>query len=348
MSFPLSDPKGYYAALGLKNTAQAVDIKKAYHLRAKELHPDHNSSPDATVAFQSVVEAYRVLSDSDQKAFYDAQCQGKAVNKASIASPTRYSMIFWTGLCVLVVVCLFVFYLPWGATDSPPPDTRKNDVVVVLGDSRPPPAIGELRHVQTDRLRIYEEPDKTSPLRTVLERFATIQIIGLTEQEHWVLVRTPGGLSGYAQIYALFPGPGEGPKSRRCWDGLDAPDPANGEVLLRRGMGERSLDIRNLTKSDALVKLGSANGVTFLTVFVQAGTEVTVPGIPDNIPLRATFATGRHYSAGCMAFLTDFAAYALSWRLSSAERTSTPLVLSLSFATPLSIERFLSDEPEEP
>ncbi len=349
MSFPSSDPKGYYAVLGLRNTASPEDVKKAYHQRAKELHPDHNPSPDATIIFQNVAEAYRVLSDPDRKSFYDAQCQGKkgggrSFRGGSTSYISRHPRVLWCAIAFSIGAFLLTLGVVWWPDAGDAPGHRQDDRVVVAGDTRLPPALGELRHVQTDRLRVYQKPDKTSPLLTVLERFSTVQIIALTEYPDWVVIRTPEGVSGHAQIYALFPGPGDGPKSRRCWDNLDAPAPANGAVLLRRGMGTRPLDIRNLSKSDALVKLKSGDGVTYLTVFVQAGTEITVSGVPDDVPLRAVFATGRDYSPGCIAFLTNFSAYSVGWRLHTSDRTAPTLVLSLSFATDLPVEQFLSDE----
>ena len=65
------DPKGYYAILGLSLTASAADIKAAYRRRAKELHPDRETSPNATKEFQHLNEAYSILSDPFARAQYD-------------------------------------------------------------------------------------------------------------------------------------------------------------------------------------------------------------------------------------------------------------------------------------
>lgn len=58
-----SDPKGYYAALGLDPSADTEQIKAAFRERAKRVHPDRNAQPEAEVAFQRINEAYRVLRD---------------------------------------------------------------------------------------------------------------------------------------------------------------------------------------------------------------------------------------------------------------------------------------------
>ena len=58
-----SDPKGYYARLGIKSSASAEDIKRAYRHLAKELHPDRNNDASAKSRFQAANEAYSVLSE---------------------------------------------------------------------------------------------------------------------------------------------------------------------------------------------------------------------------------------------------------------------------------------------
>lgn len=61
----------YYKILGLTTTATAVELKKAYQVRAMELHPDRNIERDTTVEFQALQEAYAVLGDPDDRAKYD-------------------------------------------------------------------------------------------------------------------------------------------------------------------------------------------------------------------------------------------------------------------------------------
>ncbi|TVQ05871.1 MAG: J domain-containing protein [Leptolyngbya sp. DLM2.Bin27] len=65
------DPAGYYDLLGVPHTAPVTEIKSAFRQKAKDLHPDKNSSPDAVRQFQHLSEAYEVLSNPDTRARYD-------------------------------------------------------------------------------------------------------------------------------------------------------------------------------------------------------------------------------------------------------------------------------------
>lgn len=51
----------YYAVMGLTPSATLDDIKKAYRNKAKQLHPDRNSSPNAEAEFIELQEAYEYL-----------------------------------------------------------------------------------------------------------------------------------------------------------------------------------------------------------------------------------------------------------------------------------------------
>jgi hypothetical protein len=66
------DLSGYYAALGLDQSAASDQIKKAFKAKAQEFHPDRNSAPEATRQFQFINEAYHVLGDPQARAKYDA------------------------------------------------------------------------------------------------------------------------------------------------------------------------------------------------------------------------------------------------------------------------------------
>ena len=60
--------KDYYQILGVHRQAAPDEIKRAYRRMASQHHPDKGGD---TTRFQEIEEAYRVLSDPDQRSAYD-------------------------------------------------------------------------------------------------------------------------------------------------------------------------------------------------------------------------------------------------------------------------------------
>lgn len=81
-----NEQKGYYAMLGLTNTANLAALKSAYRSMARSVHPDKNRAPDAKKAFQLVGNAYSVLSNPEQRAAYDQEFHRPAATTASSSS----------------------------------------------------------------------------------------------------------------------------------------------------------------------------------------------------------------------------------------------------------------------
>jgi curved DNA-binding protein CbpA len=69
---PTTTRPDLYAVLGVDASASGDDIARAFRARAKQLHPDTSSAPDAAVRFNELVGAYGVLSNHRTRREYDA------------------------------------------------------------------------------------------------------------------------------------------------------------------------------------------------------------------------------------------------------------------------------------
>ena len=88
----------HYKILGVSETADTVDIKKAYKQLALYYHPDINGSHDATKRFIEIQTAYEVLTDPLKRAEHDHQLQQSRYNhqpQGSSPAPEKGFQINW-------------------------------------------------------------------------------------------------------------------------------------------------------------------------------------------------------------------------------------------------------------
>ncbi|PTB66080.1 DnaJ-domain-containing protein [Trichoderma citrinoviride] len=103
----------YYELLEVERTATDIEIKKAYRKKALELHPDRNFNnvEAATKKFAEVQAAYDILSDPQERAWYDSHrdsiLSGQDDSQDASAPPTFHNVRLTTADDIMRLISRF-------------------------------------------------------------------------------------------------------------------------------------------------------------------------------------------------------------------------------------------------
>lgn len=111
----------YYELLGVDRSAEDAEIRRAYKKKALELHPDRNFNDveNATTKFAEVQTAYEVLSDPQERAWYDSHRDAILRGDADEddAPPEHYNVRLTTTEEIMTLIGRFNSSVPFN--DSP-------------------------------------------------------------------------------------------------------------------------------------------------------------------------------------------------------------------------------------
>lgn len=85
----------YYEVLGVGRSASEEEMRKAYYLKARLVHPDKNpNDPQAAERFQALGEAYQVLCDPAQRRAYDGYGKSSVSKERMLDPISVFTLLF--------------------------------------------------------------------------------------------------------------------------------------------------------------------------------------------------------------------------------------------------------------
>lgn len=89
----------YYDVLGVNPLSTEDEIRRAYYLKARQVHPDKNpDDPQAAERFQVLGEAYQVLSDPVQRDVYDRNGKQNLSTETMLDPTAVFALLFGSEL----------------------------------------------------------------------------------------------------------------------------------------------------------------------------------------------------------------------------------------------------------
>ncbi|KXJ90666.1 hypothetical protein Micbo1qcDRAFT_108961, partial [Microdochium bolleyi] len=150
----------YYELLGIERQATDDEIKKAYRRKALELHPDRNYGDveRATQKFAEVQSAYEVLSDPQERAWYDSHrdaiLRGDDPNDVDAAPEFRN---------VRVMTVDEIYALIGRFNKAVPMDDSPHSFFTILAETFERLAMAEVAAAEMDFENDYTQPPEYPP-----------------------------------------------------------------------------------------------------------------------------------------------------------------------------------------